>query len=228
MISASGKVWIVKKFARGHPERGRFVRLWWVRTGDFCDFSTHNPPSRRNGASYDQGYYWTLLGNGISAFDWYQNQRPRMTLNWPWTVITHFFTLHMCLSEPATKIKMMIDPYCQRQNVAQGSLFLLKYGLCGYFQGVAGDGSSNESGVGFSAIFDQYVAISRSKTVHSRHKVRNHMQAIEWCHFRWPWVTLEPDFKRRAGLSATAGLSCLISYEWQHFCWELTAYSDDG
>jgi len=40
MIWASGKVWLVEKFARSHPERGRFVRLGWVRTGDFCDFST--------------------------------------------------------------------------------------------------------------------------------------------------------------------------------------------
>jgi len=23
----------------------------------------------------------------------------------------------------------------------------------------------------------------------------NHMQAIEWCHFRWPWVTPDPGFK---------------------------------
>ena len=27
MISFSGEVWLVEKFARGHPERGRFVRL---------------------------------------------------------------------------------------------------------------------------------------------------------------------------------------------------------
>jgi len=24
--------------------------------------------------------------------------------------------------------------------------------------------------------------------------IGNHMQAIEWCHFRWPWVTHDPDF----------------------------------
>jgi len=35
------------------------------------------------------------------------------------------------------------------------------------------------------------------------------MQAIEWCHFRCRWVTRDPNFKRRAGLSASAGLSCL-------------------
>jgi len=25
--------------------------------------------------------------------------------------------------------------------------------------------------------------------------IGNHMQAIEWCHFRWPWVTPYPGFK---------------------------------
>jgi len=37
------------------------------------------------------------------------------------------------------------------------------------------------------------------------------MQAIEWCHFRFPSVTRNPDCKRRMGLSATAGLSCFLS-----------------
>jgi len=38
------------KFDRGHPERERFLRLGWVRTGDFGDFSTYKPPYLRNGA----------------------------------------------------------------------------------------------------------------------------------------------------------------------------------
>jgi len=86
MISTFGKVWLVKKFARGHPEWVRFMRLRLVqsRTADFGDFSTYKPPYLRNGARYDQGYYWTLIGNGMQAFDWYQNQRPWMTLKWPW------------------------------------------------------------------------------------------------------------------------------------------------
>jgi len=105
IIWDSANVWLVEKFARGHPERGRFVRLGWVRTGDFGDFSTYKPPYLRNGARYDQCYYWTLIENCISAFDWYQNQRPWMTLNWPWTAITRFLH-YTCLSEPTTKIWM--------------------------------------------------------------------------------------------------------------------------
>ena len=30
---------------------------------------------------YDQGYYGGLIGSRIRTFDWYQNQRPWMTLN---------------------------------------------------------------------------------------------------------------------------------------------------
>ena len=37
-------------------------------------------------------------------------------LGWPWTAIMHSITLHACLSEPTTKIRMQIDPYCQRRK----------------------------------------------------------------------------------------------------------------
>ena len=49
-ILVSRNIWFVTKFDRGHPERGRFLRLGWVRTGDFGDFSTNKPPYLRNGA----------------------------------------------------------------------------------------------------------------------------------------------------------------------------------
>jgi len=124
VISDSGKVWLVEKFARGHPERGRFVSLGWVRTGDFCDFSTYKPPYLRNGARCHQSYYWTLIGCRISAFDWYQNQRPWMTVNWLWAVITRWFTLHICLSEPTTKIWMKQTHTISGKNVGQRSQFL--------------------------------------------------------------------------------------------------------
>jgi len=48
-ILVSGNVQLIPKFDRGHPERGRFMRLGWVRTGDFGDFSTNKPPYLRNG-----------------------------------------------------------------------------------------------------------------------------------------------------------------------------------
>jgi len=62
----------------------------WEWGGIFCDFRTYKAPYLRNGARYDQIYYWTLIGNPIRAFDWYQDQRPWMTLSWPWAAITRF------------------------------------------------------------------------------------------------------------------------------------------
>ena len=50
IILVSGNIWFITKFDRDHPERGRFLRLGWVRTGDFGDFSTNKPPYLRNGA----------------------------------------------------------------------------------------------------------------------------------------------------------------------------------
>ena len=49
-ILVSRNIWFVTKFDWGHPERGRFLKLGWVRTGDFGDFSTNKPPYLRNGA----------------------------------------------------------------------------------------------------------------------------------------------------------------------------------
>ena len=53
-ILVSRNIWLITKLDRGHPERGQFLRLGWVRTGDFGDFSTNKPPYLRNGARYDQ------------------------------------------------------------------------------------------------------------------------------------------------------------------------------
>jgi len=49
-ILVSKNVWFITKFDRGNSEPGRFLRLGWVRTGDFGDFSTNKPPYLRNGA----------------------------------------------------------------------------------------------------------------------------------------------------------------------------------
>ena len=96
-ILVSKDIWVITKFDRGHPERWRSLRLGWVRTGDFGDSSPDNPPNLRNGARSNQVCYWPLIANHIRAFDWYQNHRPWMTLNWPWTAIMRSFALHTSL-----------------------------------------------------------------------------------------------------------------------------------
>ena len=124
-------------------------------------------------------------------------------LGWPWIDLERPLCalLHYtCLSEPTTKIWMKIDPYYQWQKCRSGIPVYSKIRFMRIFSGGSLDRDVKwEWGRFFSAIFSQYVAISRN-TVHFR-------QAIEWCHFRCPWVIRDPDFKRRAGLSAKAGLS---------------------
>jgi len=119
MISASGKVWLVEIFVRGHPERGRFVRVGWVRTGDVCDFSTYRPPYLRNGARRPR----LLLNTNRKPHKRFRlvpksttSDDLELTLNGHYA----FFTLHMCLSESTTKIWMKIDPYCQQQQCSPG------------------------------------------------------------------------------------------------------------
>ena len=45
-----GIIRVLPKFEMGHPERGRFMRLGWVRIVNFVDFSTYKPPYLQNGA----------------------------------------------------------------------------------------------------------------------------------------------------------------------------------
>jgi len=84
------------KIRRGSP-RARALNEGGVGTN--WRFSTNNSPYLRNGARYDKGYYWSLTGNRIRAFDWYQNQRPWLTLKWPWTAIMHSVALHTCFGD---------------------------------------------------------------------------------------------------------------------------------
>ena len=98
------------------------------------------------------------------------------------------------------------------------------------FRGFAGEGASNESGVG-KVFFSDFRTICRNiaKTVHSSKmlmraatesyytKLLQDANRKSYASYRMVSLSLplsdpcrDPDFKRRAGLSATAGLSCLI------------------
>jgi len=83
---------------------------------------------------------------GVSTFDWYQNQWPWMTLNWHWTAITRFLTLHMSPSEPATKIRMKIDPHCQQQQCSPGLAVPTEVRFIRISRGFAGEGRQMKVG----------------------------------------------------------------------------------
>jgi len=94
------------------------------------------PPYLRNGARYDKCYYWSLIGNRTRAFDWYQNQRPWLTLKWLLTAIVHSVALHTRVSGPTTTICMKIDPYYQRRKCSPGILVSSKVIFMRIFAGV--------------------------------------------------------------------------------------------
>jgi len=119
------------KIRRGSP-RARAMNEGGVGTN--WRFSTFKPPYLRNGSRYDKGYYWPLIGNRIRPFDWYQNQRPWLTLKWPWTAIMHSVALHTCFSEPTTKI--WIEPYYQQQKCSPVILVSSKASFMQIFAGV--------------------------------------------------------------------------------------------
>jgi len=133
IILVSADIRFLPKFEGGLPPRARALNEGGVGTN--WRFSTTKPPYLRNGARYNKGYYWSLLGNRIRAFDWYQNQRPCLTMKWPWTVICT--PLHYTrVSEPTTKMCMKIDPYCQQQKCSPGILVSSKVSFMRIFAGV--------------------------------------------------------------------------------------------
>jgi len=132
IILVSADITFIPKFEEGHPERGRWMRV----EGTNWRLSTNKPPYLRNGARYDKGYYWSLMENRIRALDWYLNQRPWLTLKWPWTAIMHSVALHTCVSEPTTKICMKIDTYYQRQKCSPETLVSSKVSFMRIFAGV--------------------------------------------------------------------------------------------
>ena len=68
----------LKAFALGTPNMGYLVRRehpqnWGlIGLGSLC--MAENLQYLRNGARYDQGYYYGLIGTHTRAFDWYQNR----------------------------------------------------------------------------------------------------------------------------------------------------------
>ena len=112
MILVFRDIRFITKLEGDHPVWGHLMRVGRVWFGDFRPLSRHICETVQ--------YMRSLIGNRIRAFDWYQNQRPWLTLKWPWTAIMHSVALHTCFLEPTTKIWMQIDPYYQRQKCSPG------------------------------------------------------------------------------------------------------------
>jgi len=176
-------------------------------------FSTNKPPYLRNGARYDKGYYWSLIGNRIRAFDWYQNWRPWLTLKWSWTAVTHSVALHSCFSEPTTKIWMKVDPYYQRQKCSPGILVSSNISFMRIFAGVRWRGCVKWEWGGQKCRFSLLSLAISSETSHLRPHllycaVCSPLVALQWYRNRWPWMALNGHFALKyVSCSATNGLT---------------------
>jgi len=100
-----------------------------------------------NEARYEQCYYWSPIRSRIRAFDWYQNQRPWMTLKGHYALCfkTRVFSEP---TVPTTKIWMKIDPWhCQQRRCSPVTQDPGNIRFMRIFAGVPWIGASNNSGV---------------------------------------------------------------------------------
>jgi len=134
IILVSGDITFIPKFEGGHPERGRLMRVAWVRIGDFRPISRRISETVRdttnvilllitNRKSYTR---FRLVPKSTTLVD------PEMTSDG----ISALCCIHTCVSEPTTKICMKIDPYYQRQKCSPGILVSSKISFMQIFAGV--------------------------------------------------------------------------------------------
>jgi len=131
IILVSGDITFIPKFEGGHPELGRWMRVGWVRIGDFRPISRRISETVRdttnvlitNRKSYT---CFRLVPKSTTLVD------PEVTLNGNYALCC----IHTCVSEPTTKICMKIDPYYQRQKCSPGILVSSKLSFMGILAGV--------------------------------------------------------------------------------------------
>jgi len=94
------------------PSEGNLWNWGGYELAFFLDFSTYKPPKQcKTGpklllnTNTKSHMRFRLVPKSMTLDD------PELTLNGHYAL---FFTLHICLSEPTTKIWMKIDPYCQQ------------------------------------------------------------------------------------------------------------------
>ena len=154
MTLVSGKVWLVEKFARVHPQKWCQMRGVWVFSTIFNQYVVISRKrcildtkllwdvNRANFSQASRGFVsdsWAFLFKSwfciwMQAIEW-------CYFRWPWVT-----------SDPSFKVTVLLK--------------------CEYLENGA------------------FYAQSYYRTV-----IGNHIQAIDWCHFRWPWVTPDPGFK---------------------------------
>ena len=111
IILVSGDIRLIPKFEGGHPERRRWMRVGWVRIGDFRPISRCISETVQDTiTSRKSNNRFRLVQKSTTLVD------PEMTLDGNYELCCITF-----VSEPTSKICIKIDPYYQRQNVAQGS-----------------------------------------------------------------------------------------------------------
>jgi len=127
IILVSGDITIIPNFERGHPERKRWMRVGWVRIGDF------RPISRRISETVRirQRLLLITIRKSYTRFRLVPKSTtlvdPEMTLNGNYALCC----INTCVSKPTTKICMKIDPYYQRQKCSPGMLVSSKVSFFG-------------------------------------------------------------------------------------------------
>jgi len=130
IILVSGDIKLIPKFEGDHPERGRWMRVGWVRIGDFRPISRRISETVRDTIlliTYRKSYtLFRLVPKSTTLVD------PEMTL----AAIMHSVAFtHVFRSKPL-KFAMKIDPYYQRQQCSPGILVSSKVRFMGIFAGV--------------------------------------------------------------------------------------------
>ena len=132
IVLVSADIRFIAKFEGSHPKRGRWMRVGWVRIGDF------RPLIRRISETVDTTMVnlWITNRKSNTCFRLVPKSTtlvdPEMTLDGNYALCC----IHTCVSEPTTKICMKIGPYYQRQKCSPGILVSSKVSFMGIFAGV--------------------------------------------------------------------------------------------
>jgi len=163
----------------------------------------YKPPYLRISESVQDRTKLLLISNRKShtRFRLVPNQRPWMTLNWPWTAIMRSVTLHGCLLEHITKIWMKIDPYYQRQKCSPGIAVSSKNRFMRIFAGVRWSGGFKSEWGGRKWWFSLLSLAMSSKSSHARPHLLyivlglcSPLVAPQWHRNKWPWMSLNDHF----------------------------------